>query len=115
MIEDGQVSQNYLKEVLTNSDHASLLNPLVRVDVYYTHALSVSREARGKKVGMQLLSQAMLRAKESGYRGLQLDVLSDNPAVNFYESMGLELLVESLALKPYASGVLAEYRMGINF
>ena len=64
---------------------------------------------------MELLSQAMSRAKEEGFRGLQLDVLSDNPAVNFYQSMGLELLVESLAPKPNAAGVPAEYRMGIIF
>lgn len=115
LIDGGQVSQHDLKEILTNSDHASWLNPAVPSDVYYVHALSVKSEARGQKVGMELLSQAMSRAKAEGFRGLQLDVLSDNPAVNFYQSMGLELLVESLAPKPNAAGVPAEYRMGIIF
>jgi hypothetical protein len=57
----------------------------------------------------------MDRAKNAGYRGLQLDALSDNPAVNFYQSMGLELLVESRAPKPQAAGVPSEFRMGIVF
>ena len=57
----------------------------------------------------------MDRAREAGYLGLQLDVLSDNPAVNFYQSMGLELLVESRAPKPQAAGVPPEFRMGIEF
>jgi ribosomal protein S18 acetylase RimI-like enzyme len=113
LLENGLVIEGDLEEVLINSDHASWLNPVVPSDIYYVHALSVKSEARGQKVGMRLLSQAMSRAKALGFRGLQLDVLSDNPAVNFYQSMGLELLVESLAPKPNAAGVPAEYRMGI--
>jgi len=45
---------------------------------------------------------------------LQLDVLSDNPAVNFYQSMGLSLLVESRAPIPQQHGVPPEWRMGIS-
>ena len=63
---------------------------------------------------MQLLSRAMNTARTAGFKKLQLDVLSDNPAVNFYQSMGLELLVESRAPKPQEHGVPPEWRMGID-
>lgn len=115
MLETGSLTQEDISEVLERSDHASWLNPVVHSGIYYVHALSVKPEARGKRVGMRLLSAAMDRARAAGNRGLQLDVLSDNPAVNFYQSMGLELLVESRAPKPEAEGVPPEWRMGIKF
>lgn len=114
MLQQGEVSQADIAEVLERSEHASWLNPVVHSGVYYVHALSVKPEARGKRVGMQLLSNAMQIAKDTGRKALQLDVLSDNPAVNFYQSMGLELLVESRAPKPAEHGVPPEWRMGIT-
>ncbi len=115
MMAAGGLTQDDVSEVLERSDHASWLNPVIHSRVYYVHALSVKPEARGKRVGMRLLSDAMDRARKAGNRGLQLDVLSDNPAVNFYQSMGLELLVESRAPKPEEHGVPPEWRMGIRF
>lgn len=115
MLAAQEVSMDEMTVVLEHSAHASWLNPLVPEDVYYVHALSVKPESRGKKIGMKLLTEAMDRARDAGFRGLQLDVLSDNPAVNFYQSMGLELLVESRAPKPHAAGVPPEFRMGIEF
>jgi hypothetical protein len=54
--------------------------------------------------------------KEAGIRdgrvALELDVLSDNPAVQFYRSQGLELLAETRAPKPQEYGVPPELRMG---
>ena len=51
-------------------------------------------------------------AKELGYQEFQLDVLSDNPAVGFYRSLGLEVLAETKAPKPAEFGVPIEFRMG---
>ena len=58
------------------------------------------------------LENAMRRGREMGHRALELDVLSDNPAVRFYESLGLELYAETRAPAPQAFGVPPEYRMG---
>lgn len=102
-----------VQEVLEHSDHASWLNPAIDEGTYYVHALSVKPAARGKRVGMQLLSNAIESARQQGFGKLQLDVLSDNPAVNFYQSMGLTLLVESRAPIPEQHGVPPEWRMGI--
>ena len=114
MLADGIATQADVAEVIERSNHAQWLNPALHEGVHYVHALSVKPEARGKRVGMQLLSTAMQTAKAAGYKALQLDVLSDNPAVNFYQSMGLSLLVESRAPHPAEHGVPPEFRMAIN-
>jgi ribosomal protein S18 acetylase RimI-like enzyme len=114
MMNEGVASQEDVKMVLERSTNAHWLNPVVADGVHYVHALSVKPEARGKRVGMQLLALAITTAKNAGSKELQLDVLSDNPAVNFYQSMGLELLVESRAPKPQEYGVPPEWRMGID-
>ncbi|MEM8745378.1 MAG: hypothetical protein AAGF91_01655, partial [Actinomycetota bacterium] len=62
-----------------------------------------------------LLRHALDQARSNGASGLQLDVLSDNPAVDFYRAHGLEVLVESKAPIPFENGVPIELRMGIRF
>ncbi|MEE2783242.1 MAG: GNAT family N-acetyltransferase [Pseudomonadota bacterium] len=100
--------------LLERSEHASWLNPVVRADTYYIHALSVKPKFRGKRVGYQLIERAISGARKDGFAKLQLDVLSDNPAVDFYRAVGLELLAETRAPKPMAFGVPPECRMGMK-
>lgn len=114
LLNEGIATQDDVALVLERSGNAHWLNPVVSSGVHYVHALSVKPEAQGKRVGMQLLTEAISAAKTAGHKALQLDVLSDNPAVNFYQSMGLELLVESRAPKPEAFGVPPEWRMGMD-
>lgn len=59
------------------------------------------------------MQNALSRARAAGAPALHLDVLSDNPAVDFYRSFGLECAVESKAPIPFANGVPIEYRMVI--
>ncbi|MEM6707103.1 MAG: GNAT family N-acetyltransferase [Acidobacteriota bacterium] len=113
-IEEGVTTEEEIGGVLERSDAASWLNPVIQPDLYYIHAIAVKPEHRGKKVGVALMENAMQQGREAGYKKLQLDVLSDNPAVQFYYSQGLELLVESRAPKPEAFGVPPEYRMGMK-
>ena len=113
MVGAGEVSEAEIAGVIERSEHASWLNPVVRSGIYYIHALSVKPEHRGKQIGVRLMENAMQQGRENDCRALELDVLSDNPAVHFYRSMGLELLVESRAPKPEAFGVPPEHRMGI--
>ena len=68
----------------------------------------------GELLGYQLIDNAISKARDAGYAKFQLDVLSDNPAVGFYRSVGLELLAETTAPKPAAFGVPPEYRMGMR-
>jgi ribosomal protein S18 acetylase RimI-like enzyme len=113
ILASGECDEDGLQGLLQRSEHAHWLNPVIHSNVFYVHALSVKPESRGKQIGVQLLNSAMQAGREYGCTALQLDVLSDNPAVHFYSSMGLELLVESRAPKPEAFGVPPEWRMGI--
>ena len=109
----GTLEEDDIKGVLERSELASWLNPVIHADTYYIHAIAVKPGFRGKRVGYRLIENAIDTAREAGYRKLQLDVLSDNPAVPFYHAVGLELLAETRAPKPAEFGVPPEYRMGM--
>ena len=109
----GTLDEGDIKGVLERSELASWLNPVVKADTCYIHAIAVKPEYRGKRVGYRLIENAISTAKDARYRNLQLDVLSDNPAVSFYHAVGLELLAETRAPKPAEFGVPPEYRMGM--
>ena len=114
LIKKGQIETDDIAGVLERSEHASWLNPVIRSDTYYIHAISVKSNFQGKRVGFHLMENAVQTASEKGFVHLQLDVLSDNPAVDFYRAFGFELLAETRAPKPSAFGVPPEYRMGIK-
>lgn len=112
LIERGDTTPEGLERFLERAEQASWLNPITRPGRYYIHAIAVKPEHRGKQIGVALIEDAMRRGREQGAAFLELDVLSDNPAVRFYESMGLELYAETRAPAPDAFGVPPEYRMG---
>ncbi len=112
ILASGECDDAGLRGLIERSEHAHWLNPVLRPDIHYVHALSVKPEHRGRQIGVRLLSSAMEAGRIDGCTALELDVLSDNPAVHFYASMGLELLVESRAPKPEVFGVPPEWRMG---
>ena len=114
LIATGEIDETEIAEVLPRAEHASWLNPVVRSGIQYIHAIAVKPEQRGKQIGSQLFAHAQALGREQGYRALELDVLSDNPAVQFYYRKGMELLVESRAPKPEELGVPPEYRMGMK-
>ena len=114
LIERGDVSNDDLYGLLERADHASWLNPVIDADTYYIHALAVKPEYRGKRIGFHLIDSAIKKARDQGYKKFQLDVMSDNPAVEFYRAVGLELLADTRAPKPAAAGVPPEYRTGMS-
>ncbi len=114
ILESGACREEDVSGLLERSEHAHWLNPVLRAGVYYVHALSVKPQHRGKQLGVGLLNAAMEDGRKSESTVLELDVLSDNPAVHFYSSMGLKLRVESRAPDPEAFGVPPEWRMGMS-
>ncbi|MEM7020453.1 MAG: GNAT family N-acetyltransferase, partial [Pseudomonadota bacterium] len=115
VLEEGVATHEELSALGKRVGLASWLNPVVPGNVYYIHAISVKEAYRGKKVGYALMQNAIEQARAGGYRGVQLDVLSDNPAVQFYRSMGFECRVESIAPIPHEHGVPMEMRMELRF
>lgn len=112
MLSNNEVTMEEISGLTERSRHAHWLNPEIRPGTYYIHALAVKSEHRGRKIGVKLIQHAMDLGRKQGCKRLQLDVMSDNPAIHFYQSQGLEILAETTAPKPRASGVPPEYRMG---
>lgn len=114
LVEKNQVNAQDIAGVVQRSEDASWLNPAIHANTYYIHAISVKTRFRGKRVGYHLMENAISTAREKGFHQLQLDVFSDNAAVDFYRAIGLEVLAETPAPKPSAFGVPPEYRMGMK-
>jgi len=115
LIQRGEASYDELAGLMVRSGKASYLNAHIPDDVYYLHALAAFPQHRGKGIGKALLETALNRARASGFRELQLDVLADNPAVGFYQAMGLSILAEIRS--PELSrdhGFPSEYRMAVS-
>ena len=112
MLRAEEVTTEEIVGVAERAKLASWLNPIIHSNTFYVHALAVKPEARGKRVGYSMMEYLFDEAKELGYQEFQLDVLSDNPAVGFYRSLGLEVLAETRAPKPAEFGVPIEFRMG---
>ena len=114
IIEDGVVTADDLAEIGRRSYLASYLNAVVPASAYYVHALSVRPELHGQGIGAALMKDAIERATDEGYRVVHLDVLSDNPAVKFYEAFGFEVLAQTVTPIPHSHGVPMEQRMSLD-
>lgn len=101
-------------EFLERAEYARWLNPETRPGIYYIHAVAARPEFKGKGVGAALITKTIELAKERDFKTVELDVLSDNPAVGFYHSRGFEIVAETKAPKPFAAGVPVEYRMSLK-
>lgn len=115
LIDAGEITPEELAEIGRRTFLCSYLNAAIPSAVYYIHAVAVKEAHRGRGIGAKLLHTAIEQGKQAGLRGLHLDVLSDNPAVEFYRAMGFECLVETVAPIPLDNGVPMEMRMAINF
>lgn len=115
LIARGEATHDELAGLMLRAGKASYLNAHIPDDVYYLHAIAAFPQYRGRGIGKVLLQAALHRAKEQGFRELQLDVLADNPAVGFYEVMGLSIVAEIRS--PELSrdhGFPSEYRMAVT-
>ena len=105
-------SPELLAHLPTVAGHIPWLFPEVPDDAWYLLFLSAHPDARGRGIGEKLLLDCFARAKAAGCAALHLDVASVNPAVRFYERMGLERLAETTVPKIAAShGVPSHIRM----
>lgn len=115
MVARGEATVEELTGLAERAGLASYLNAHIPDDVYYLHALATTESHRGLGAGRALLEAAIGRASAAGYRELQLDVLADNPAVDFYRAMGLDVLAEARSPRLTRDhGFPAEYRMAVT-
>lgn len=114
ILDDGVVAPDELAELGRRTYLASYLNVVIPASAYYIHALSVRPDRHGQGIGAALMKDAIERATAEGYRVLHLDVLSDNPAVKFYEAFGFEVLAETVTPIPHSHGIPMEQRMSLD-
>lgn len=88
---------------------AAFLFPVIPDDAYYVQ--NVVRHAEGHSVGLgrRLMEFAFDLGRAEGCRSCHLDVDGSNPAVGFYEKLGMKRLV--ITEVPSIEGVSAHYRM----
>lgn len=112
LVADGTLTAAGVTGILERADKASYLNPFVPDSAYYVLAIAVTPSMWGGGVGARLLANATERGRRAACRELHLDVLSDNPAVGFYEAHGLVTMAETVAPEPCRThGVPMEMRM----
>ena len=114
LFEAGLMDEAGFADFLERAENARWLNPETRPGVYYIHAVAAHPDHIGRGVGGALLQKTVDLAREAGFSTIELDVLSDNPAVRFYHSRGFEIVAETKAPKPFAAGVPVEYRMSLR-
>ena len=91
--------------------YLAFLFPPIPDDAYYVQNLATTPEVRGRGVGRVLLENAFDQAKHKGYSSCHLDVVHTNPAVRFYQRMGMRVVSESRVTQLEKAGIPPHYRM----
>ena len=88
------------------------LFPSIPEDAYYVQNLAAQPSVRGRGLGRRLMELAFDRGRAAGCRSCHLDVDSSTPAVQFYEHLGMRVLVRTEV--PDIPGVHTHFRMVID-
>lgn len=91
LVANNHATLEELMALAVRAVEASYLNAHVPDGAYYLLALATAPSHRRRGVGAALLTAAIARARAAGFREFHLDVLSDNPAVDFYLAHGLHV------------------------
>jgi ribosomal protein S18 acetylase RimI-like enzyme len=88
------------------------LFPSIPEDAYYVQNLATLPSVRGRGLGRRLMELAFDRGRAAGCRSCHLDVDGSTPAVQFYQCLGMRVLVKTEV--PDIPGVHAHFRMVID-
>ena len=88
---------------------AAFLFPVIPDDAYYVQNVVTHSSTRGLGVGRRLMDFAFELGRAEGCRSCHLDVDSSTPAVQFYENLGMRVLVKTEV--PSIPRVHSHYRM----
>src|SRR5262249_47514391 len=88
------------------------LFPSIPEDAYYVQSLATQPSVQGRGLGRRLMELAFDRGRAAGCRSCHLDVDSSTPAVQFYEHLGMRVLVKTEV--PDIPRVQTHFRMVID-
>lgn len=86
------------EELAAQAARGAQLSPLLAPlpeDAFYIQNLVASPQARGSGIGALLLRHGFAEAARQGFKSLQLDVQTNNPAQHFYRAQGMQDILES--------------------
>jgi ribosomal protein S18 acetylase RimI-like enzyme len=87
----------------------TFLFPAIPADAYYIQNIALDPSAQGMGLGRRLMEEAFAQARAAGCGECHLDVNSAQPAVQFYQHLGMEVLVKTEV--PRIPGIACHYRM----
>lgn len=87
----------------------AFLFPAIPPDAYYIQNIAVDPSAQGRGLGRRLMEEAFAQARAEGCSECHLDVNSVQLAVQFYQHLGMEILVKTEV--PRIPGMACHYRM----
>lgn len=112
LAEEGRIGESEIGALAERAEIASFMNPHVPEDCSYILVVSVPETARGRGAGRALIDREIERARAKGFTRVHLDVMSDNPAVGLYRTMGFEPMAETVTPVPCREhGLAMELRM----
>lgn len=112
LIGQNGITESHILGLAERADIASYMNPHVPEDCSYIIVVSVPEDARGKGAGRALMVHEIERARTMGFRSVHLDVMSDNPAVGLYRTLGFETMAETITpILCREHGIAMELRM----
>jgi ribosomal protein S18 acetylase RimI-like enzyme len=85
--------------------------PRLSAGTYFVETLAVLPQWHGQGVGRMLMQGVFDRAKAAGCRDVQLDLYATNPALHFYQAMGMEKLSETRVITLADTDTPLHYRM----
>jgi ribosomal protein S18 acetylase RimI-like enzyme len=88
------------------------LFPSIPEDAYYVQNLAITPSVQGCGLGRHLMELAFDRGRAQGCRSCHLDVDGSTPAVEFYQRLGMRVLVKTEV--PDIPGVHTHFRMVID-
>ena len=115
-VDDGIIKDTLSAEAFAHYEAAwrdrwSYAFPRFPEGTYYVGCLAVLPDWHGKGVGRLLLQDAFDRARAMGCRDAQLDLYANNPALHFYQAMGMEKLSETRVTTLEDTETPLHYRM----
>lgn len=100
-----------IETIVNRVGYLEYLMPPIPDDAYYILFLATHRTVRNLGLGKRLLANAFDQARNQGYHTCELDVASNNKAVDFYLGNGMKILSETRVVPLEQHNIPSHYRM----
>jgi ribosomal protein S18 acetylase RimI-like enzyme len=107
----GLFDMDMLQKIGNRNRELLYIAPYIPASAYTLQIISVAKAGRKRGIGRLLLENAFEKARKAGMKSLHLDAYADNPAIGFYQKMGMRILVETRVPHLTAHDIGTQYRL----